>query len=211
MNDNDCPIHRAVNKWGQYHQNQYGDNFRPCHFSGTNLTHFSSNSHQSSRHRRYEATPPSQVYFSHQHQHQDTSSHLSNPSNQVYQDNLIYPNCLQGDYQQQHNNYYVSYNTDKVIKEEDTNFLPEGTMVIKTLNKKSVAPFGLCLFDSGSTSTLINERVISHHVDPKIGPTQQVTMTQGTYNFSKYFMGEEISFPEFCKTCFFQRVTFADK
>ena len=80
-------------------------------------------------------------------------------------------------------------------------------MVVSTLNKKSVALFGLCLFDSGSTNTLINERAIPHHVDPRIGPTQQVTTTQGTYNSTKYFLGETIYFPEFCKTRFIQQVT----
>ena len=29
-NDDDCPIHGNSHKWGQCHQNQYGDNFRPC-------------------------------------------------------------------------------------------------------------------------------------------------------------------------------------
>ena len=79
-------------------------------------------------------------------------------------------------------------------------------MVVKTLNKKSVALFGLCLFDSDSVNTLINERAIPHHMDPQIGPTQQVTTTQGTYNSSNYFLGETISFPDFCKTRFLQQV-----
>ena len=114
---------------------------------------------------------------------------MSSPSNrgyQGYQDNSIYRDRSQGDYQLQHNCYYVScYNTDEVTNENEDDFLPEGTMVIKTLNKKSIVLYGLCLFDSGSTSTLINERVIPHHVTPEVGPTQQVTTTQGTYNSSK--------------------------
>ena len=80
-------------------------------------------------------------------------------------------------------------------------------MVVTTLNSKSVALFGLCLFDSGSTNTLINERAIPPQVKPRIGPTQQVTTTQGTYDSTKYFLGEVISFPEFCKTRFIQQVT----
>ena len=44
-NDNDCPIHGSVHKWGQCHQNQYGENFK----SRRQSNHSSSNSHFNSQ------------------------------------------------------------------------------------------------------------------------------------------------------------------
>lgn len=35
-NDDDCPIHGSSHKWGQCHQNQYGENFKPRRQSSTN-------------------------------------------------------------------------------------------------------------------------------------------------------------------------------
>ena len=60
--------------------------------------------------------------------------------------------------------------------------------------------FGLCLFDSGSTSTLINERAVPPNVEPRLSDPQVVTTTQGTYSSKNYFDASEIIFPEFCKT-----------
>ena len=120
------------------------------------------------------------------HGYHNTPSH-GDQSNSNYQNN-------------DNNYYYVSYNNDEQDNDQDDDYLPEGTMSIKELNDKPVALFGLCLFDSGSTSTLINERAIPPTVVPKIGPSQEVTITQGTYTSTKYFFGNEISFPEFCKT-----------
>ena len=79
-------------------------------------------------------------------------------------------------------------------------------MLIQTLNNRTVALFGLCLFDSGSTSTLINERAIPQIVKPLLGETQQVTTTQGIYESSKFFYAEQISFPEFCKTRYIPKI-----
>ena len=60
--------------------------------------------------------------------------------------------------------------------------------------------YSLYLFNSGSTSTLINKRAIPPEVTPKQGPTQQVTTTQGNYSSSDYFDAQEIVFPDFCST-----------
>ena len=40
-NDNDCSIHGASHKWGQCHQNQYGENFRPRRSTGSSTTNAS--------------------------------------------------------------------------------------------------------------------------------------------------------------------------
>ena len=66
-NNDNCPIHGPVHKWGQCHQNQYGENFKPRRQSN----HSSSNSHftsQASRSSAYHrgngmVPPPTQVYF----------------------------------------------------------------------------------------------------------------------------------------------------
>ena len=169
-NEDDCPIHGAVHKWGQCHQNQYGDNFRPRHTAPSNSSHHISNSsYWSQGTRLYESTPPSQVYFN--QGNSESGSHLSTPSHSNYQGGpTTYRDRNYHDYPSREN-YYVSYDTDnKTIEEND--FLPEGTMLIKILNKQTVALFGLCLFDSGSTGTLINECDIPHFVKPLLGETQ---------------------------------------
>ena len=92
-------------------------------------------------------------------------------------------------------NYYVSHNTE--AKENQEDHLPEGNLFIRRLNDTLTSLYGLCLFDSGSTSTLINERAIPPTVAPKQGPTQLVTTTQGNYSSSDYFDAQEIMFPDF--------------
>ena len=62
--------------------------------------------------------------------------------------------------------------------------------------------FSLCLFDSGSSATLLNERAIPAFIKPKVGEPQRFTTTQGSYTSNKFFMAKTISFPEFCKTPF---------
>ena len=68
------------------------------------------------------------------------------------------------------------------------------------LNGHPVSLFGLCLFDSGSMSMLINERVVPPNINPRLGDDQLVANTQGTYSSKKYFDASEIIFPEICKT-----------
>ena len=94
--------------------------------------------------------------------------------------------------------YYISHNTNTENKRED--FLPEGILSLLKLNGHPVSLFGLCLFDLGNTSTLINERAVPPDVTPRLDEDQLVTSTQGTYASKKYFDTLEIMFPEFCKT-----------
>ena len=68
------------------------------------------------------------------------------------------------------------------------------------LNEVLVSLFRLCLFDFGSTSTLINEHAVPPHALPKHGESQVVTTTQGTYLSSNYFNASKILFLDFCKT-----------
>ena len=65
------------------------------------------------------------------------------------------------------------------LQQDESDHLPEGNMVIKTLHDTNIALLGLCLFDSGSTSTLINVHAAPPHIKPKRDPDQQVTTTEG--------------------------------
>ena len=57
-NDDDCPIHGSSHKWGQCHQNQYGNNFKPKRSSPSGSTQSS----QGRSHRQsYFNGPPNQV------------------------------------------------------------------------------------------------------------------------------------------------------
>ena len=58
---------------------------------------------------------------------------------------------------------------------------------IHMLNDVPVSSFGLCLFNSSSTSMCINERAVPSHVSPERGEAETVTTTQGTYSSQKYF------------------------
>ena len=61
-NDDDCPIHGNSHKWGQCHQNQYGENFRPRRTPSSNNTHSSNfSSRDISQRSNYYQGPPSQV------------------------------------------------------------------------------------------------------------------------------------------------------
>ena len=95
-NDNDCPIHGTAHKWGQCHQNQYGDNFRPRHqaFNDANSSHLSSTqsrtpSRNSTNLVGRNRHPTNQVNFYRNQQYQrstanSTNSYLTMPSNAHY-------------------------------------------------------------------------------------------------------------------------------
>ena len=73
-------------------------------------------------------------------------------------------------------------------------------MLIHTLNNKQADLHASCLFDSGSTNTLINQQSIPHGVPAKNGVSQSFTTTQGTYESSKIYFGKNIYFPDFCNS-----------
>ena len=201
-NDDDCPIHGTAHKWGQCHQNQYGDNLRPHHIpsNDANSSHLSSTSNRSTARSQFSNRnrPPGQVYF-HQGQQNsrqfDSNSYLSMPSNTNYTDSDPGRDRYEN---RQRDTYYISHNIDNT-KGQSNDHIPEGTLSLCKLNGHPVSLFGLCLFDSGSTSTLINEHAIPPNVEPKWGDNQLVTTTQGTYSSKKYFDASEIMFLEFCK------------
>ena len=61
-NDDDCPIHGSSHKWGQCHQNQYGENFCPRRNNNNNSnTHSNFSQNRSQRSSFYQQGPPSQV------------------------------------------------------------------------------------------------------------------------------------------------------
>ena len=75
-------------------------------------------------------------------------------------------------------NYYVSsHNTNDTEITDD--HLTEGTCNIGSLNDEPTNLFVLCLFDSGSSSTLINDGAMSITIKPHLGDPQRFTTTQG--------------------------------
>ena len=78
---------------------------------------------------------------------------------------------------------------------EIINHLLEGFILIQSLDNIRTDLHVLCLFDSGSTSMLINQRALPPSINAKTGATQSFTTTQGTYESSKYFVGNNIFFP----------------
>ena len=75
--------------------------------------------------------------------------------------------------------------------------LPEGDLIIEILKETNVALFGLCLFDSGSTSTLINEPAIPFHGKGKQESIQKITAAQGNYLLTEYFYAAKLCFSNF--------------
>ncbi len=204
-NDDDCPIHGSSHKWGQCHQNQYGDNFRPRR---QNISTTSSRTRSSNYSGR---GPPSQVQvYTAQAENQQVSQPSDNQDTNTYHSNS-YTGGVEStasSYRYENNSQRHRYfNRDTYFNEchnNDSNdqqdFLPEGTILIKQLNGVQVDLFGLCLFDSGSTCTLFNSRALPASVSPKLGEPQKFTTTQGTYSSQEIVTGTEIFFPDFCKT-----------
>ena len=149
----------------------------------------------------FNAPLPSQVYFNQNQPRINqsvTNSYITMPSyGQSYMDNNSgKKNNRPTD---RYENYYVSHNRE--VKETQEDHLLEGNLFIRKLNGSPTSLYGLCLFDSGSTSTLIDERAIPPNVAPKQGPTQLVITTQGNYSSSDYFDAHiprsEWAFPTF--------------
>ena len=134
----------------------------------------------------------------------DNRSHISNQSSQA-PSRYLPPsfgnnNSTNSSYCEQ---YVVeSFNSDNSNKND---YLPEGSVLIEYLNDKKVALYALCLFDSGSSNTLINQCSLPPFVEANVGTSQAFTTTQGTYNSSEYFMGKIYSFLIFVKLGLFPR------
>ena len=67
--------------------------------------------------------------------------------------------------------YYFndSYNTEDSQK-ETVDYLPEGNVLIQQMNKTETETFALGLFDSGSTTPLLNQRALPVGIIPLVGP-----------------------------------------
>lgn len=78
--------------------------------------------------------------------------------------------------------------------------LPESMILIKYLNETKVDLFGLYLFDSGSTCTLLNRQTLPSLISSLHGAAQEFTITQGTYSSDEIVTDSEIFFPDFCKS-----------
>ena len=196
-NKDDSPIHGPVHEWKQCHQNQCGNNFRPHHTTNSNALHFTNPSVWSPMPQNNVPLPlpPAQVYF-HQ-RNSDNGSHLSTPNNSNYIKTTPIDQTKNNQYN--HTHYYISHNVQEPTEDD---YLPEGTMSKKLLNDIPLSLFGLSLFDSDSTSTLINIHVVSPQAKAKLGSNKMVTLIQHTCPSIEYFNAAKISFRNSCKTRF---------
>ena len=161
-NDDDCPIHGSSHKWGQFHQNQYGENFRPWWPNSTNNNSSSSQrSHRSAIHNGLSTQV--QVYSNEQRNfttdlHTDNRSQYSGHS-QASRNQPSYNSQTSYQDRQVNGNYNAQYLVECFNYEDENliDYLPEGSVLIQTLNGKQADLYALCLFDSGSTNTLINQ------------------------------------------------------
>ena len=137
LKDDNCPIHVTIYKCGQCHQNQYGENFSPCHQAhDPNTSHFT-NANQRSFHRTNSNAshthPPTQVYFNHQ-QHwtaSDNGSCFSTPSHTQY---TKPETSRERQTEWFRENYYVSHSTSAITNNNNEDHLPEGTLSVWRLN-----------------------------------------------------------------------------
>lgn len=88
---------------------------------------------------------------------------------------------------------YLNY--DKTNIQED--YLPEGSVLIQTLNNTRADLYALCLFDLDSTNMLINQQSLPPQNPLRSGPAQLFTTTQD--ESSTIFEAKNIYFPNFCK------------
>ena len=80
-------------------------------------------------------------------------------------------------------------------KENETiDHLPEGSVLIQTLNDIRADLHALCPFNLGSTNTLINHFVVPPEIPVRVGASQSFTTT--------------IVFPDFCKSWTIPKVQF---
>ena len=101
--------------------------------------------------------PPLQIYYT--NDQQSIRSHKAGDTSQR-SNGANYPPQQRA----RRNNYYMNGNDTYFVshnREEQNNsnedHLPEGTCNIAILNDQIANLFGLCLFDSGSLATLLNE------------------------------------------------------
>ena len=119
----------------------------------------------------------------------DNRSHLSNQSSARYP-----PSYTQPSYNQDRNNgHYQDQMSVECFNYENKNVtidhLPESSDLIQTLIDVQTDLYALCLFDSGSTNTLINHRVVPLEIPVRAGASQSFMTTQGTYESSKIVDG----------------------
>ena len=90
---------------------------------------------------------------------------------------------------------------------ESIDHSPEGYAILEGMNGSTANLHCLGLFDSGSTSTLLNKRAIPKDVQPQTGHPQQFTTTQGNYVSDGILKIKKIFFPQFCKARYVPNVS----
>ena len=94
-NEDNCPIHGTSHKWGQCHQNQYGESFCPQMSTGPSVTN--SSQRTSSRASFHNGLPSQVQVYSNENrsfqsdQNSDNRSHFSNQSSSQYPSPYTHP------------------------------------------------------------------------------------------------------------------------
>ena len=150
----------------------YGDNFKPHYSTSTNISPFTNQLIRAptSQNNIHLSPPPIQVYL-HQ-QALDKSSHLSTPSSSNYTESSQRDQT--NDSQYNHLPCYISHNAEE---ESEQDYLLESNMNIQIPSNTPVSFFGLCLFNSGSTSTLISKCTVPPQVKTRLCSNQMVITT----------------------------------
>lgn len=66
-------------------------------------------------------------------------------------------------------------------------YLPEGSILIQILNDTDADLYALCLFDSGSTNPLINQRLLPPFIQAKTGSIETTKATSPSTNMNTNF------------------------
>ena len=211
-NDADCPLHNGSHTWGQCHQNQYGESFRP---KRDNTIIANANSRRSARSSGSQTSRQGQGQY---HTQQAVPRQASveeihsvavvpAPSNEV----LRFPNLSRSPHKRRRYEYYFNeiHQVKKKMKQssEAINYSPEGYTRLEGMNGITANLHCLGLFDSGSTSTLLNKRSLPEDVQPQTGHPQQFTTTQGNYVSDRIIKITKIFFPQFCKARYVPNVS----
>ena len=195
-NDAPCPLHGDSHTWGQCHQNQYGENFRPrrdVQSSNTNTVRQQAPRPTS----RQTYRPPQGQYLSHQSTRDSRS--IDEHSDTV--DTNQHPPATRQFNDSQRGGYYLNeVHQVSDNQKEELDYSPEGYVYLDKMNGNDTHLHCLGLFDSGSTTTLLNKRAIPRSVEPMLGHPQEFTTTQGSYRSDGIISITKLTFPQFCKS-----------
>ena len=134
-NNIDCPIHGNSHKWGQCHQNQYRENFRPRHNNNISSTHSSFSQNRSQRSSFYQQGTTSQVQVYNYKRRPNNTDNRSKQNGYSGKSNRNLPS-----YQNKNNQSYRDQISIEIYNYKDKdvdNYFPEGYILVQLHNNTS--------------------------------------------------------------------------